>query len=50
MLSKIFKNPVYMGWIALATLLIIALYVVDDRKNPKKDFFGLLKLKAAPTA
>lgn len=48
MISKILKNPVYMGWIAIATLAILALYIVDDRKNPKKDFYGLLKPKATP--
>lgn len=44
-LDKFFKNPKAMGIVALLTLVIIAAYVYDEKKNPKKDFYGLLKSK-----
>jgi hypothetical protein len=48
MISKILKNPVYTGGAAILALIILVLYVIDDRKNPKKDFYGLLKPKTTP--
>ena len=46
-MEKFFKNPVYMGMIAAFTLLVLVLWVWDEKKNPQKDFYGLLK---SPTA
>jgi hypothetical protein len=42
-MEKFFKNPVYMGVVAVVTLAIVLLWVWDDKKNPNQDFFGLLK-------
>lgn len=43
MFEKFFKNPVAMGWVAVITLAIVLLWVWDEKKNPNKDFYGLLK-------
>ena len=42
-MDKIFKNPKYMGMVAVLTLVIVIAFVWDQSKNPKKDFFGVLK-------
>lgn len=51
MIEKFFKNPLYMGIATVLTLVVVLLWVYDDKKNPNKDFFGLLKQKStAPAA
>jgi len=47
-MEKFFKNPLYMGLIAAATLLIVVAFVWDQSKNPKKDFFGVLSTSTTP--
>lgn len=42
-MDKFFKNPKYMGIIAVVTLVVILLFVWDTYKNPRRDFYGLLK-------
>lgn len=43
MFDKFFKNSKYMGIITLITLVLVVALIWDDKKNPRKDFFGLLK-------
>lgn len=43
MLDKVIKNPRIMGIVALLTFVVIIALVWDSYKNPKKDFYGLLK-------
>jgi hypothetical protein len=38
-----------MGIVSILTLVIIVAFVWDNAKNPKKDFYGLLK-SSTPTA
>ena len=49
MIEKFFKNPLYTGIATVLTLLVIILWVYDEKTNPKKDFYGLLKPKATAT-
>jgi hypothetical protein len=46
MIDKFFKSPKSMGIVAVLTLVVIVLWVWDEKKNPNKDFYGLLKPKA----
>lgn len=43
MFDKLIKNPRVMGAIAILTFVVIVALVWDSYKNPKKDFYGLLK-------
>jgi len=45
-MDKLFKNPLYTGIATFVTLVIILAWVYDEKTNPKKDFYGLLKPKA----
>lgn len=38
-----------MGIIAIVTLVIVVAFVWDQSKNPRKDFFGVLKQPTTPT-
>jgi hypothetical protein len=42
-MEKFLKNPLYTGIAIFGILLILVLWVWDEKKNPQKDFFGLLK-------
>lgn len=42
-MDKILKNPKIMGWVAIATLVLVVALIWDSYKNPRKDFFGVLK-------
>lgn len=44
-MEKFFKNPLYMGIATVAILALLVLWVWDEKKNPNKDFYGLLKAK-----
>jgi hypothetical protein len=44
MFDKIFKSSKSMGWIAMITMAVVVLYVVDQYRT--KDFYGLAKPKA----
>lgn len=46
-MDKIFKNPKYMGMVAVLTLVLVIALIWDSYKNPRKDFFGVLKSSAA---
>ncbi len=46
-MDKFFKNPKYMGIISVLTLVLLIALLWDDKKNPDKDFFGLLKSNSA---
>lgn len=50
MFDKILKNPKVMGWVAIFTLILLVAYIWDDKKNPDKDFYGLLKSTSTTTA
>ena len=43
MIEKFFKNPKMMSWVAVLTLVLIVALIWDSYKNPRKDFYGLLK-------
>jgi hypothetical protein len=49
MLDKFFKNPKYMGMVAVITLVLVIALIWDSYKNPRKDFFGVLK-SSTPSA
>ena len=42
-MEKFFKNQLYNGIAVFAILAVLVLWVWDDKKNPQKDFYGLLK-------
>ena len=42
-IDKFFKNPKYMGIVSVVTLVLVAALIWDSYKNPKRDFFGVLK-------
>ena len=42
-MEKFFKNQLYIGIAVFAILAVLVLWVWDDKKNPQKDFYGLLK-------
>lgn len=44
------KNPFHQGIAIVAIVVILILWVWDEKKNPDKDFFGLLKPKSAAPA
>lgn len=48
MLEKFFKNPVNVGIAVFAILIIVVLFIWDEKKNTNKDFFGLLKSPSTP--
>lgn len=51
MFDKIFKNSKYMGIATVITLVLVVALIWDDKKNPRKDFYGLLKSQTpAPAA
>jgi hypothetical protein len=43
MIDKFLKSPKNMGIIAILTLVLVVALIWDSYKNPKKDFFGVLK-------
>jgi len=42
-MEKFFKNPLYMGIATVSILVLVVLWIYDDKKNASKDFYGLLK-------
>lgn len=46
MIEKFFKNPLYMGIATILTLALVAAWIYDEKTNPAKNFYGLLKPKA----
>jgi len=42
-MEKFLKNPLYMGIVSVTILVVLILWVWDEKKNPNKDFYGLLK-------
>lgn len=42
-MDKFLKNPKIMGWVAIVTLVLVVALIWDSYKNPRKDFFGVLK-------
>lgn len=45
MIEKFFKNPLTLGVCAVLTLVIVVAYIYDEKTNPAKNFYGLLKVK-----
>nr|WP_319570244.1 hypothetical protein [uncultured Draconibacterium sp.] len=43
MFEKFFKNSMYQGIMIALILVVLVAFVYDDKKNAKRDFFGLLK-------
>ena len=48
-MDKFFKNPKYMGIVAVLTLVLVIALIWDSYKNPQKDFFGVLKSSTPST-
>lgn len=44
-MEKFLKNPLYQGAMIAVVLLLFVGVMWDMYKNPKRDFFGLLKTK-----
>lgn len=42
-MEKFFKNPLYMGIATVSILVLVVLWIWDEKKNASKDFYGLLK-------
>jgi galactitol-specific phosphotransferase system IIC component len=42
-MEKFFKNSLYMGIATVTILVLVVLWIWDEKKNTKKDFYGLLK-------
>jgi hypothetical protein len=42
-MEKFFKNPLYMGIATVTILVLVVLWIWDEKKNANKDFYGLLK-------
>jgi hypothetical protein len=47
-MEKFFKNPLYTGIATMVILVLVVAWIWDDKKNSKKDFYGLLPT-SAPT-
>lgn len=45
MIEKFLKNPVYTGAATMLILVVVLAWVYDEKTNPRKDFYGLLKVK-----
>lgn len=45
MIEKFFKNPLTLGVATVLTLVIVVAYIYDEKTNPAKNFYGLLKVK-----
>ncbi len=46
MIEKFFKNPLVPAVASVLTLVVLLLWVYDEKTNPNKNFYGLLKPKA----
>lgn len=47
-MEKFLKNPLYTGAAIFTILVVVVAFVWDQSKNPKKDFFGVLKPETTP--
>ncbi len=46
-MEKFFKNPLYTGIATMVILVLVVAWIWDDKKNSKKDFYGLLSTPVA---
>lgn len=47
-MEKFFKNQLYIGIAVFTILVVVVLFIWDEKKNTNKDFFGLLKSPSTP--
>lgn len=43
MVDKLAKNPKVMFWLVAGLVILMVAYIWDEKKNPDKDFYGILK-------
>ena len=49
MIEKFFKNQRNTGIMVAVVLVLVIAVLWDDKKNPRKDFYGLLKSQTPAT-
>jgi hypothetical protein len=47
MIEKFLKDPRTVAVTAILVLVILAAWIYDEKTNPAKNFYGLLKVKTA---